>query len=654
MGVVKNISWSGEQILARNMKISPILILVTIGVVLGSHDGSFKARFHEKLADFKSAIHELKEATMEAVKDKKQKDTHIKGGPGVSTKCHIEHDLVWVEECGTKFDNTCEMEIRPVCTTVSAKECIKEPHKKCKWEMDSRCKALSVPSCSVKWEQRCTKKPICSTVEQKQCNNVEKDVCVTHNDKVCTMTDVKVCRKTAVREEVVDGGVEGAVSDFKAKGDGQKASKIAKKHSLLDKWEDHIDEKAEKIRAKLMPSLMKGLKGETQVIPDTAAQDTLEASSRSEEGTDEIEPEPETEVNDSGFKHFTEKPTIEAETSEKEESKTEDSTETTKIVKRNANEQKASKIAKKHSLFDKWEDHIDEKAEKLRAKLMPKIAKKAQKSKTVKRHADELDEFDQEVLRSVLEFDEFYTEIEAENDSEKGDFETEASEEEDFETEDSEEGDFETEDSEESGIVKRHTKEQKAKKYAEKAKKSKIVKRHTDEYQAAKDKKKAAIKAAKAQFKAAVWGKGNKGKDKGDKGKNKAKAGPTLKTKFVKTCDVEPRQTCKIVPRNICHKEVVPVCTKEPVESCYDKEHCKSWPIKNCEMVQKNTCWPFPTQKCEVEQQEVCKYVPRQNCVDKKHEVCRSTPVKDCQKRQVSKPRQVCVPEPTIRMEEDW
>merc|ERR1719369_1686337 len=189
---------------------------------------------------------------------------------------------------------------------------------------------------------------------------------------------------------------------------------------------------------------MKGLKGETEVIPDTDAQDTLEVSSRSE-STDEIEPEPETEVkkpktevNDSGFKHFTEKPTIEAETSEKEESKTEDSTERTKIVKRNANEQKASKIAKKHSLFDKWEDHIDEKAEILRAKLMPKRAKKAQKSKTVKRHTDELDEFDQEVLRSVLEFDEFYSELEAENDSEKGDFETE-----DFK------GDFETEDSEE-------------------------------------------------------------------------------------------------------------------------------------------------------------------------------------------------------------
>merc|ERR1719219_3154319 len=117
---------------------------------------------------------------------------------------------------------------------------------------------------------------------------------------------------------------------------------------------------------------MKGLKGETEVIPDTAATNTLEPISRSE-GTDEIEPEPETEVkkpktletssrseskdeievepetevkkpktevNDSGFKHFTEKPTIEAETSEKEESKTEDSTERTKIVKRHANEQK--------------------------------------------------------------------------------------------------------------------------------------------------------------------------------------------------------------------------------------------------------------------------------------------------------------------------
>merc|ERR1712183_1217925 len=98
---------------------------------------------------------------------------------------------------------------------------------------------------------------------------------------------------------------------------------------------------------------------------------------------------------------------------------------------------------------------------------MPKIAKKAQKSKIVKRHTDELDEFDQEVLRSVLEFDEFYSEIEAENDPEKEESETEGFKEGDFETEDSKEEDFETEDSEESGIVKRHTNEQKAKEYAE-------------------------------------------------------------------------------------------------------------------------------------------------------------------------------------------
>merc|ERR1739838_1238054 len=95
------------------------------------------------------------------------------------------------------------------------------------------------------------------------------------------------------------------------------------------------------------------------------------------------------------------------------------------------------------------------------------------------------------------------------------------------------------------------------------ASKGHIVKRHTDEWQAAKAEKKAAIKAAKAQFKAAVWG--HKGKDKGKH------VGPSMKLKFVKTCEEEPRKTCKSLPRTVCHKETVPVCTREPEESCVEK-----------------------------------------------------------------------------------
>merc|ERR1711874_818616 len=64
---------------------------------------------------------------------------------------------------------------------------------------------------------------------------------------------------------------------------------------------------------------------------------------------------------------------------------------------------------------------------------------------------------------------------------------------------------------------------------------------------------------------------------------------------FIKSCEDEPRQTCKKLPRKMCHKETVPVCIHEPKESCVEKETCKSWPKKNCEMVHKETCWPFPT-----------------------------------------------------------
>merc|ERR1712080_434260 len=96
--------------------------------------------------------------------------------------------------------------------------------------------------------------------------------------------------------------------------------------------------------------------------------------------------------------------------------------------------------------------------------------------------------------------------------------------------------------------------------------------RHTE----AHAEKKAAIKAAKAKFKPSPFG------HKAHKGKQVA---PALKVRFVKNCEDEPRQTCKKLPRKMCHKETVPVCTHEPRESCVEKETCKSWPKKNCEMV---------------------------------------------------------------------
>ena len=57
---------------------------------------------------------------------------------------------------------------------------------------------------------------------------------------------------------------------------------------------------------------------------------------------------------------------------------------------------------------------------------------------------------------------------------------------------------------------------------------------------------------------------------------------PTIRVKYVKTCQDEPRKICSQTPRQECHKEVVPLCKVEPRETCVPKEKCKSWPKKNC------------------------------------------------------------------------
>ena len=48
-------------------------------------------------------------------------------GKRPTTTCHMVEDEVWQEECTTKFNNSCRMEQKPVCHTISAKECSPEP-----------------------------------------------------------------------------------------------------------------------------------------------------------------------------------------------------------------------------------------------------------------------------------------------------------------------------------------------------------------------------------------------------------------------------------------------------------------------------------------------------------------------------------------------
>merc|ERR1711962_1951873 len=282
----------------KKMKISMILVALSIAVVSEAKDAAFKERFYHKVGEFKDAVNALKSAKLEAIEDKKRstrsvkdpsfkarfmqkvgefknsvnnlkiaikgkKNKKVEDWPEEelaipTTKCHTVFDEVWQEECSTKFNNSCRMETKPVCHTINAKECSPEPKQSCSWVLENKCKTISVPSCSVDWEQRCTNKPLCSTVHKKVCNNVEKDVCVDEFDKVCTMTSVKVCRKVAVREEVDLEDFPEVEPVVHVKGKGEKG---LFKNAILDKIEEKTNMKIDSIEAKLLKKREKGEKG---------------------------------------------------------------------------------------------------------------------------------------------------------------------------------------------------------------------------------------------------------------------------------------------------------------------------------------------------------------------------------------------------------
>merc|ERR550534_2194616 len=110
-------------------------------------------------------------------------------------------------------------------------------------------------------------------------------------------------------------------------------------------------------------------------------------------------------------------------------------------------------------------------------------------------------------------------------------------------------------------------------------------------YKAARDQYHEAKAQFKATTKALIHAKFSKGPKA--KGHHVKAAAPTIRVRYVKTCQDEPRKICSQTPRQECHKEVVPLCKFEPRETCVPKKKCKSWPKKNCGMVHKETCLPF-------------------------------------------------------------
>ena len=126
----------------KKMKIC--LVLLALGAVSCGHnkDGgsysakkadklSFKESITEKIHNIKDKIHakiSSKKATKAAKKAQKHVDLigNLDRGAQPAADCSTVLDDVWEEQCGTKYEPVCRMEMQPHCTSIQAKECAPE------------------------------------------------------------------------------------------------------------------------------------------------------------------------------------------------------------------------------------------------------------------------------------------------------------------------------------------------------------------------------------------------------------------------------------------------------------------------------------------------------------------------------------------------
>ena len=91
---------------------------------------SFKASLIEKIHNIKDKIHakiSSKKAKVHAKKAQKHGDLiSFDRGAQPAADCSTVLDEVWEEQCGTKYEPSCRMEMHPSCTSIQAKECAPE------------------------------------------------------------------------------------------------------------------------------------------------------------------------------------------------------------------------------------------------------------------------------------------------------------------------------------------------------------------------------------------------------------------------------------------------------------------------------------------------------------------------------------------------
>ena len=111
------------------MKICLVLLALLVNVACGhiNDGGSYSAKKADKLS-FKASliekIHNIKDNIHAKISSKKAK-VHAKKAQK-HADCSTVLDEVWEEQCGTKYEPICRMELQPRCTTIQAKECAPE------------------------------------------------------------------------------------------------------------------------------------------------------------------------------------------------------------------------------------------------------------------------------------------------------------------------------------------------------------------------------------------------------------------------------------------------------------------------------------------------------------------------------------------------
>ena len=118
----------------KKMKICLVLLALLVAVACGHNkDGgsysakkadklSFKESLIEKIHNIKDKIH-AKISSKKATKAAKKAQKH---GGLTAADCSTVLDDVWEEQCETRYEPVCRMEMQPHCTSIQAKECAPE------------------------------------------------------------------------------------------------------------------------------------------------------------------------------------------------------------------------------------------------------------------------------------------------------------------------------------------------------------------------------------------------------------------------------------------------------------------------------------------------------------------------------------------------